>query len=202
MSRRHRNVGRSSILSISTDGIADVASALFYGLGAVAVLLGGIVALRRFVLERPQGESWDDQVSDCRVRRTNDIYYYSALVEVTNLSQSRQSALRVWAKLALPGEDDFSRPIPPIIRTHGEAEDFFGKYIAVDADELGHGELFRFGQGVSAPRLFHIVRVFYCFEARRRRTLLPGWHKETALHPSARFVPVNLDDLKFYEEQK
>ena len=180
----------------------DVSQTVFYSLGIIALVLGGPLALRRIFFERPYEQSWDHLVQECRIRRyegEGHRYVYSSQIRVRNRSKSWQEPTRFWASLVFPDEQHFLMPGVFSIQNADRAEQFFNSAgDPLDDAAVGPDESFTIGEVVHGSEFFDVVRVFYCFEVRKRRLFLPGFHKSLSYHASSELVPVNMLDIEHY----
>lgn len=179
------------------------ATAFFYFVGGVAVLVGGWLAARRFFFEQPYQPIWDHELRPCHVRRMQTgkgkgKYAYSVRVHVTNRSKSWQKIARTWIEVLMPGEDRFYAPLQ-VAKTAADAASQFGSDgVQVEMSEVGPNQRYGFGQMVFQNQLEHALRVHYCIEFHRQSLFWPGYTSKTTVHTGSGQVAVDLDDLKFY----
>ena len=179
---------------------ADLLQAIFFALSGVAVLVGGSVALWRFVLQRPFGVSWKvEPAADCRVRLMSDgRYWYMLRFDVHNLSVARQECTRVWTKVIFPDESGSTDPQPSSI-TAEQATERFGK-----AAELHRvvpvGGYVGVMPGAALDKVVDLVigEIAIETESRRLLGLLPG--RDVKMYFGGMIFPVNVEDIRLYRD--
>jgi hypothetical protein len=95
------------MIASAADTFSDVSTGVFYLLGAVGVVVAGVLAFRRFRVALPDDENWHAEgAPDARVRRYKDgevpKFLYEATVRLKNVSNSRQTIDRIRGRL-VPG---------------------------------------------------------------------------------------------------
>ncbi len=84
-------------------GIAvDVAQALFYTVATLAVIVGGGLAWRRFIREKPDAPRWELIVGEPRVRYNDEEFRFISELVVSNRSRSPQTLSGVWLQSVHP----------------------------------------------------------------------------------------------------
>ena len=171
----------------------DVASATFFFLGSLAVIVGALLALNRFVLGRPLTESWVASAK-CSVRRIHHDgstwYTHQAEIAIKNTSQSRQTVTLVGVSLLFPNDENWNL-----------AEAWDEATLNQSIRAIAPNDTLTFGTYRESPFIHHAVRVHYRFLLGRRRLLWIGRGEPTRKSGSAQ-VAVNLDDIKFYSSEQ
>lgn len=184
----------------------DIASAIFFSLGSVAIVIGVPLAMRRLFFEQPYAQSWHHEVLDCHLRRVQrssmpDTFVYTVSIRITNRSNSAQYVARTWAMTVLPSDaEDLNELLAGAgsLATSSDAEVLFQTPGNSLDTQFSPGDSFGFGQQVVGPKIEHVVGVTYCFEARPRRSVWPGYAEGSVMHSGSLLVPVDLDDIKHY----
>lgn len=183
--------------------IKDIASIMFFSLGALAVVIGAPLALKRLVLEQPYAPCWETVLGDCTVRQIQEgtnkgSYSYSVEVRVTNRSRSVQKLVRIWNMASLPAEGDLTFRSVPYSNVKEVEEVFNDPGREIDR-EISPDQSFWFATILWHKTLDHLVNLNYCFETRSRRLLWVGYEQTPRFNFGSSMVPAPLEEIRFYE---
>jgi len=163
---------------------ADIAQALFYTVGTVAVIVGAVLGWRRFIREEPDAPRWEVTVGDPRVRYNDGEYRFVSELLVSNRSRSPYDLGSVWLHCVHPDKRFEDAPT-----TSAEADSFFGEAWQ-RGRRMPSGAELRFTALDDVSSEPAIVRIEYAIDV-GEATLIFG----------RAFKPVHLDDMALYRNR-
>jgi hypothetical protein len=193
---------------ISVMSAVDVAEFAFYGLASAAIVLGALIATRRFAIERPHSESWRIEVDDGRCREVRlregaTRYVHSVQITLTNNSFAPQKLAGFWYRLITPDDEDFlGRRFDEASTSMEGLREFFGRKPLSTGTVTPPNGVVRFGPMLISSQPYTALRLFYTVLGFKPRLLLPGFHVETRdVAVGTVLVPSNTDDLRLIYDQ-
>lgn len=178
----------------------------FYIVGALTLLVGAGLGVRRFVFERPYQQSWEVEISPGQIRRVGsprEEYFHDVRLRFRNRSLAYQMVEGCWINLYRPDQDNFDGQLfKRADWTVSGMSAFFGdRGVAPAVQYLSHGDEAFFGMTLGTERLHPVLRVCCAVQTRRRRLFWPGFHDEsTIVGIMNQFVFMEVGDIQHYED--
>ncbi len=199
--------GPSCRLEIEMPLALDTAQTVFYALGSVAIILGGMLGLRRFAIERPHDIAWEVTLGEGTRRQVTfpegTGYVHSFLLVLTNRSFAPQRVEGYWFSLFPTDHADFpGRRFDETPRTMDGLRGFFGREMLPVGSTTPPNGVLRFGQTMIDGSPHAAVRVSYAAIGPRPRLILPGFYNDQLVVAlGSQIVSIGRDDLSVADRE-
>lgn len=109
---------------------------------AGVLVLGGLAAFWKFVLQQPLGNNWRIDITPCKMRRAGDKWAYFVTLEVQNASAAAHKMHGWWRQIKFPDEvtPDYDPNASLDVLTEEQAKARYGGGSLIDSYRLTPGE--------------------------------------------------------------